>query len=224
MKQAIKLMVDAVVFGYQDRKLSVLLIKRKYKPFQDSWALPGGYVKDKEPLEEAVERELYEETGVKIDYLEQLYTFGNPDRDPRGRLVSVAYFGLVRPDKFSITADTDAVDVEWFDTNKLPSLAFDHAHILKSALQRLRAKISYEPVGFELLDSKFLFGELEKLYMTILGRDIDRRNFRKKMLGLDILDQLDEKVSEGRGRPANLFQFSKERYFRKKKEGIVFEI
>lgn len=224
MDQNIKIAVDAVVFGYDSNQLSILLIKRKYEPFKGMWALPGGYVMNEESLEEAVQRELAEETGVSINYLEQLYTFGQPKRDPRGRMVSVAYFALVRPDKFSISADTDAQDVQWFAVSDVPQLAFDHSTILKMALERIRAKITYEPVGFELLEDKFLFGELEKLYMAILGREIDRRNFRKKMLALEILDQLDEKVSEGRGRPAHLFQFNKERYFKKREEGILFEI
>lgn len=224
MDQDIKLAVDAVVFGYESNRLSVLLIRRKFEPFKGSWALPGGFVKNEEALEEAVERELEEETGVEIDYLEQLYTFGSPDRDPRGRLVSIAYYGLVRPDKFSVAASTDAQDAAWFDVKDLPSLSFDHQEIVSVALERLRAKVTYEPIGFELLESKFLFGDLENLYMTILDRTVDRRNFRKKMLGLNILDQLDEKVSEGRGRPAHLFQFNRKRYFQRKEEGIVFEI
>ena len=224
MKQDIKLTVDAVVFGYENSQLSVLLIKRKNDPFKNMWALPGGFVENKESLEQAVERELSEETGVSIDYLEQLYTFGTPDRDPRGHMVSIAYFGLVRPGNFSLEASTDASDTKWFNIKELPELGFDHRQIFEFALKRLRGKVTYEPLGFELLDKKFLFGELEKLYMTILDREIDRRNFRKKMLSLDILDQLEEKVSEGRGRPANLFQFNRKKYFKKKEEGILFEI
>lgn len=222
--QSIKLTVDAVVFGYEEGKISVLLIKRKYDPFKNKWAIPGGFVLNNESLEEAVQRELQEETGVKINYLEQLYTFGNPLRDPRGRIVSIAYFGLVRPNIFKIFASTDASEVEWFDVNNLPELSFDHKEILKIAIQRLQGKITYEPLGFELLNKKFPFSDLEKLYTTLLGRDIDRRNFRKKILGLNVLDELDEKVSKGSGRPANLFQFNQKRYFELKKEGIIFEI
>lgn len=223
-EQAIKLSVDAVVFGYEEGNISVLLIKRKYDPFKGQWAIPGGFVVNKESLEDAVERELFEETGIKINYLEQLYTFGKPDRDPRGRVVSVAYFGLVRPDAFKINASTDAEQVQWFNINDLPNLSFDHKIILNKAIERLQGKITYEPIGFELLDKKFPFSDLEKLYTTLLGRDIDRRNFRKKILGLNILDELDEKMSKGSGRPANLFQFNQIRYFQLKKEGIIFEI
>ncbi len=223
-KQTIKLSVDAVVFGYEEGSISVLLIKRKYEPFKGKWAIPGGFVKNEESLEDAVERELQEETGIKINYLEQLYTFGKPPRDPRGRVVSVAYFGLVRPNTFRIVASTDAEQVQWFTIHEIPQLSFDHKEILNTAIERLRAKITYEPIGFELLDKKFPFSDLEKLYTTLLGRPIDRRNFRKKIIGLNVLDELDEKVSKGSGRPANLFQFNQKRYFQLKKEGIIFEI
>jgi 8-oxo-dGTP diphosphatase len=223
-KQSIKLSVDAVVFGYEEGKISVLLIKRKYDPFKGQWAIPGGFVLDDESLEEAVERELREETGIKINYLEQLYTFGKTKRDPRSRVVSVAYFGLIKPSAFKIFASTDAEEVQWFKITELPSLSFDHDEILKLAIARLQGKITYEPLGFELLDNKFPFSDLEKLYTTLLGRSIDRRNFRKKILSLNILDELDEKLSKGSGRPANLFKFNDKRYFKLKKEGIVFEI
>lgn len=223
-KQEIKISVDAVVFGYESGTISVLLIQRKYDPFKGKWAIPGGFVLNHESLEEAVERELQEETGVQINYLEQLYSFGNPSRDPRGRVVSVAYFALVRPNTFKIFASTDAEQVQWFNINELPELSFDHQEILDKAIQRLQSKITYEPLGFELLDKKFPFSDLEKLYTTLLGRDIDRRNFRKKIIGLNVLDELDEKALKGSGRPANLFQFNKKRYFQLKKEGIIFEI
>ena len=223
-KQSIKLSVDAVVFGYEEGNISVLLIKRKYAPFKGNWAIPGGFVLNNESLEDAVERELFEETGIKINYLEQLYTFGMPDRDPRGRVVSIAYFALVRPDAFKIAASTDAEQAQWFNINELPELSFDHNEILKAAIERLQSKITYEPLGFELLDTKFPFSDLEKLYSTLLGRAVDRRNFRKKIIGLNVLDELDEKSSKGSGRPANLFQFNQKRYFQLKKEGIIFEI
>lgn len=222
--QSIKLSVDAVVFGYEEGNISVLLIKRKYKPFIGKWAIPGGFVLNEESLEDAVERELYEETGLKINYLEQLYTFGKPDRDPRTRIVSVAYFGLVRPSIYKLYASTDAEQVKWFNIDSLPKLSFDHSEILFTAIERLRSKITYEPIGFELLDKKFPFSDLENLYTTLLGREIDRRNFRKKIMNLNVLDELEEKVSKGSGRPAKLFQFNKKRYFKLKKEGIIFEI
>ncbi|MEK6154544.1 NUDIX domain-containing protein [Flavobacteriaceae bacterium 3-367] len=224
MSSTIRLTVDAVVFGYESGNISVLLVKRKYKPYEDSWALPGGFVLADETLEQAVERELSEETGVKINYLEQLYTFGDLSRDPRGRVVSVAYFGLVKPNTFKLSASTDAKKAEWFNITSLPKLAFDHKKIVATAIERLQGKITYEPIGFELLEKKFPFSDLEKLYTTLLGREIDRRNFKKKIASLKVLDELDEKVSKGPGRPGSLFSFNKKRYFQLKKEGIIFEI
>ncbi len=224
IQQQIKVAVDAVVFGYKDKQLDVLLIKRKVAPFKNSWALPGGLVLEYESLEEAVVRELHEETNVKVNYLEQLYSFGKPDRDPRNRVVSITYFALVKPENYEIKADTDAEDVAWFTIDKLPELAFDHAHILEIAKKRLKNKLTYEPIGFDLLADKFLFSDLEKLYTTILEKSIDRRNFRKKILSFNILKELEEKVSEGRGRPANLFQFKKKEYFKLKEEGFLFDI
>ncbi|MFD2565477.1 NUDIX hydrolase [Aquimarina rubra] len=224
VRQNIKVAVDAVVFGYKDKALHVLLIKRDVEPYKDSWAIPGGLVLENESLEDAVERELKEETNVTVDYLEQLYSFGKPGRDPRNRVVSVTYFGLVKPEHHSIKADTDANDVAWFDINELPELAFDHAVILDMAKKRLRNKLTYEPIGFDLLADKFLFSDLEKLYMTILDKQIDRRNFRKKILSFGILEELKEKISEGRGRPANLFKFNHKQYFKLKEEGFLFDI
>lgn len=224
LKSNIQLTVDAVVFGYMEGKVSVLLVKRKYEPFRDSWALPGGFVQDRESLEEAVQRELREETGIEINYLEQLYSFGAVERDPRGRIVSVVYFCLVNPGAFKVVAATDASDVGWFDIKALPVLAFDHQIIIDKAIERLRAKITYEPIGFELLEDKFPFSDLEKLYTSLLDREIDRRNFKKKVNSLQVLDELDEKISQGRGRPASLYRFNKDRYFQLRKEGIIFEI
>lgn len=227
MTQNIQLTVDAIVFGYnKEVGVSVLLIKRKYEPFKGEWAIPGGFIKDDESLEDAVERELMEETGVKINYLEQLYTFGKPNRDPRRRIVSVAYFGLVKSSQFEkLQATTDAEEAEWFNIKSLPNLAFDHQKIINIAIERLRSKIIYQPIGFELLDKKFPFSDLEHLYSTLLDRPIDRRNFKKKVMHLGILDELDEKVkSSGAGRPGNLFQFNKANYNKLTKEGIHFEI
>ncbi|NVK63505.1 MAG: NUDIX hydrolase [Flavobacteriales bacterium] len=221
----IRLAVDAVVFGYDPKDgISVLLIKRKYDPFQGKWAIPGGLVLEDESLETAVERELEEETGVKVDYLEQLYTFGEVNRDPRNRVVAVAYYGLVKKSDFHLYASTDAEDAKWFNWNELPAVAFDHEQILETAIKRLRGKIRYEPIGFELLDDKFPFSDLHKLYQAILGMDIDRRNFKKKFLQLNLLTELDEKISEGKGRPGSLFRFNDERYFQMKEEGINFQI
>jgi 8-oxo-dGTP diphosphatase len=225
-QQAIRLTVDAVVFGYTPAKgLSVLLIRREGEPFKGYWALPGGFVYTDESLEAAVSRELQEETGILIQYLEQLYTFGAPDRDPRQRVVSVAYFALVRPETFQLHAGTDAGDAAWFEIRHLPDLAFDHARILQTAIERIRNKITYEPIGFELLEEKFPFSDLQILYETLLQRTIDRRNFKKKIRSLGILEELKEQRKQtGSGRPAQLYRFNKEKYFQLKQQGIMFEV
>ena len=226
-KLSIKVTVDAIVFGYSKTDgVSVLLIKRKYPPYKNLWAIPGGFVAEAESLEEAVRRELREETGIEVNYLEQLYTFGDPDRDPRCRIVSVAYFALVKSSRYQqLKASTDAEDAGWFNIKTLPRLAFDHTHILHTAIERLRSKIRYQPIGFELLDKKFPFADLEKLYTALLDRDIDRRNFAKKFLALHVLDETDELAkTEGKGRPSKMYQFNQKRYQQLVKEGINFEI
>jgi 8-oxo-dGTP diphosphatase len=182
-------------------------------------------VGDLESLEDAIHRELKEETGISINYLEQLYSFGQPNRDPRNRVISITYYGLVKPDAFELHADTDAADVAWFNIKNIPQLAFDHAGIIQTAHDRLKNKIRYQPLGFELLEEKFPFSELEKLYTTVLDRPIDRRNFKKKITGFGFLEETKEKQQlSGAGRPGNLFRFNEEKYFRLKKDGITFEV
>lgn len=222
IEQHIKLTVDAIVFGYnQENGVSVLLIKRKIEPFINKWALPGGFVQDDEPLESAVERELKEEAGITINYLEQVFTFGKPNRDPRMRVVSVAYFGLVNSSNFTLFASSDASEAQWFNIDHLPKLAFDHSEIVAKAIARLRAKITYEPVGFELLNRKFLFSDLEQLYMRLLGHDIDRRNFKRKIMSLGLLVELDEKgPTASAGRPGKLYSFDKKKYNQLKVKGF----
>jgi 8-oxo-dGTP diphosphatase len=222
-----KLAVDAIVFGYSKQDgVSVLLIQRKYEPFKNSWAIPGGFVLEEESLEQAVRRELVEETGISVHYLEQLYTFGDPDRDPRQRIISVAYMGLVKTSQYQdLKASTDAANAAWFSIRKLPSLAFDHKKLLEVAADRLRSKIRYQPIGFELLDKKFPFSDLEKLYIALLDRDINRRNFSKKVLSFGILEDTGELArTEGKGRPSKMYRFNQKRYRELLKEGFHFEI
>ena len=219
------LTVDCIIFGFEDNTLKVLLIERGHDPFAGHWAFPGGFVEIDERVEDAAKRELEEETGMQNTFMEQLYTFSKVDRDPRGRVVSVAYYALVKPAAHEVRAASDARNARWFAEDELPELAFDHAEILKVAIKRLQSKITYEPIGFELLEEKFAFSELEKLYTTLLDRPIDRRNFKKKIMSLDILEELSEKQQlKSAGRPGNLFQFKKERYFELKAQGIIFEI
>ncbi len=187
------LTVDCVIFGWDGGALKVLLIQRGADPFVGSWALPGGFVQMEESLEAAAQRELAEETGLRDVYLEQLVTMGTPDRDPRGRVVSVVYFALVSLADHHPVADTDASDAKWFSLEELPPLAFDHSDILLIAQERLRGKISYRPVGFELLPQKFPLTQLQRLYEAILGEPMDKRNFRKKVLSTGLLQELGEK-------------------------------
>ncbi len=227
MNQNIKVAVDAIVFGYHKTEgVSLILVKRKYSPFKGSWAIPGGFVLNEEDLESAVRRELREETGVEINFLEQLYTFGKPNRDPRERVLSISYFGLVNSQTFQeLKAATDAEQAQWFSIKSLPQLAFDHQEIVNVAITRIRAKIKYQPIGFELLDPKFSFSDLEILYSTLLDRKIDRRNFKKKIMGLGFLEELNEKApSNGAGRPGSLFQFNVDKYRRYEKNGFHIEI
>jgi 8-oxo-dGTP diphosphatase len=234
--QNIKLAVDAVVFGYQERQIYVLLIKQKFGVSKGQWSLPGGFVLNNESLKEAVERELKEEAGIKVNYLEQLYTFGDDvKRDPRNHTVAVAYFALVNPNKWELKADTDAEDAQWFPVSfigvesrtepvEVPKLAYDHLKIIKVGVERLKGKLSYQPIGFDLLNKEFPFSDLEHLYTTILGKEIDRRNFRKKMLSFDILQETKKMKKVGSGRPAKLFTFNKQKYTALVNDGFYFEI
>jgi 8-oxo-dGTP diphosphatase len=225
LDQDIKIAVDAIVFGYSENKLNVLLIKQKFGELKNQWALVGGFVKDTETLFDAVNRELKEEAGIKVNYLEQLYTFGdNIERDPRFRVISVAYFALVNSTKFVLTADSDAEEAKWFPINELPELAFDHKEIIQVAQKRLQSKLSYQPIGFDLLRKEFLFSELENLYCCILEKEIDRRNFRKKILSFGIVEETEKFGKKIKGRPAKLFKFNKQKYNVLVKEGFLFEI
>lgn len=223
--QNIKIAVDSVVFGYKYSSLQVLLIEQKFGSQNSYWALPGGLVKNDESLIQAVKRELKEETNVEINYLEQLFTFGDDiTRDSRNRVISVAYFALVNPDKFNLIADSDADNVSWFNVEKIPNLAFDHKDMILKAIERLKAKLVYQPIGFDLLPQKFLFSDLENLYATILNKEIDRRNFRKKLLSFNILEETDEYNNPKSGRPAKFFKFKKDKYKDLEKKGFHFEI
>jgi len=223
--QNIRIAVDAIVFGYKSNGLYVLLIEQQFGSSDNYWALPGGLVKDDEPLSEAVIRELREETSVELTFMEQLYTFGDDiRRDSRNRVISIAYYALVDASNLEIKADTDAERVQWFKIDEIPPLAFDHNLILKKGIERLKAKLTYEPIGFDLLPEEFLFSDLENLYCTILEKEIDRRNFRKKILSFDILEQTDNFSPIKSGRPAKLFKFNKLKYNELTENGFHFEI
>lgn len=217
------LAVDCVVFGL-DEDLRVLLIERDLAPFQGRWALPGGFVRLDETIDEAARRELVEETGVSRLFLEQLYTFGDLERDPRERVVSVAYYALVKLSDHRVKAATDARDARWFSVSDLPPLAFDHDQILKVALERLRGKVVYQPIGFELLPPKFTLSSLQRMYEVILEKELDKRNFRKKVLATGLLEELEEVEQGVAHRAARLYRFDKKRYQELSKAGFHFEI
>ncbi len=218
------LTVDCVVFGYDNEELRVLLIQRDLEPHAGKWALPGGFVQMDEDLDTAAARELEEETGVKKLYLEQLYTFSDVDRDPRGRVVTVAYYALVKLSDHQVQAATDARDAAWFGVDDLPSLAFDHQKIFDMAMKRLQAKITYEPIGFELLPAKFTLTQFQRLYEAVLDRAIDKRNFRKRLLAMDIVEELDEVEQDVAHRAARLYRFDRSSYKRYLKEGFQFNL
>jgi len=223
--QNIRIAVDAIVFGYKNNSLYVLLIEQQFGSADKYWALPGGLVKNDESLKDAVIRELHEETNVKLNFMEQLYTFGDDiKRDSRNRVISVAYFALVDASNLEIKADTDADKVQWYEIDAIPSLAFDHNLIVEKAILRLKAKLTYEPVGFDLLPNEFLFSELENLYCTILEKEIDRRNFRKKILSYRFLEETEKFSPIKSGRPAKLFRFNKLKYNELIEKGFHFEI
>jgi 8-oxo-dGTP diphosphatase len=202
--------VDIVIFTIQDDDLKVLLVRRMYPPYKGKWAIPGGFVRYEEPLEDAAMRELHEETGVSDVYIEQLYTFGEPKRDPRKRVITVAYFALISSENLVVRPDSEVSDVRWFSIYDLPTLAFDHDVILSYALKRLRNKIMYANVAFQLMPERFTLTELQNAYEVILNRRLDKRNFRKKILSSNLLEKTEEKRVDGRHRPAMLYMFSPE--------------
>ncbi|MDJ0593699.1 MAG: NUDIX domain-containing protein [Pleurocapsa sp. MO_226.B13] len=217
--------VDCVVFGLDDaQKLKILLIQRGVAPYEDKWALPGGFIKLDESLEAAAIRELKEETGIDKIFLEQLYTFGEVDRDPRDRIITVAYYALINIEEYTLKAQTDAKNAAWFSVEQLPALAFDHEKILNVAKQRLKGKLRYQPIGFELLPAKFSLTQLQNLYETVLEQKLDKRNFRNKILKMKLLVDTGEIQAGVSHRPAKLYQFDRQRYQKLKQVGFNFEI
>ncbi len=216
-----KIAVDVVLFTIINDDLKILLIKRRFKPFENIWALPGGLILKDEPLEQAAKRELEEETGIKDVYLEQLYTFGAPNRDPRARVISISYFALVS-ERPTLKPTTDAVEAAWFSVKKLPILAFDHRKIINYALKRLRWKLEYTNVAYNLLPKLFTLSELQKVYEIILGKKIDKRNFRKKISSLDLIESINRYRKNVSYRPPALYKFRKRQPVIFTKREIVF--
>ena len=213
--------VDIVIFTVWKGELRVLLVKRGVEPFEGNLAIPGGFVHENESLDQAAIRELKEETGVADVYLEQLYSFGDPRRDPRGRVISIAYFALIAADHSQLAAGSDAADARWFAVGNLPPLAFDHRSILDYSIERLRNKLEYTTVGFQLLPRRFSLSELQEVYEAILNKKLDKRNFRRKIALLKILRPTKEYRHGGR-RPARLYEFVAANFEKLKDKGILF--
>jgi 8-oxo-dGTP diphosphatase len=218
------LTVDCVVFGLDADDLKVLLIQRRDEPFRHQWALPGGFVRVEESVDDAARRELAEETGLTGIFLEQLYTFGDLGRDPRERVVSVAYYALAKLSDHRIRAATDAEEAGWFALDALPTLAFDHARIVACAVERLRGKVRYAPIGFELLPPRFTLTQLQRLYEVVLGQPLDKRNFRKKLLSMELLLETDEVEQGVRHRAARLYRFDRRKYDKLARSGFAFAL
>ncbi len=206
---------DCVIFGFHEGEIKVLLIERNEYPFKDWWALPGFFVEINETIDQAVQRILFEFTGIRGIFMEQLYTFGELMRHPQGRIITVAYYALVRLDDLKLRTDpqTDYVkQATWHPLSALPKLAFDHEHILKKSIQKIQRKISYSPIAFELLPEKFTLTQLQQVYETIWGRSLDKRNFRKKMLNYGILKELPEVQKGVSYRAARLYKLDRRKY------------
>ena len=212
---------DCVIFGFDGSGLKVLLIERGIEPFKGKWAFPGGFLRIDESAEQCALRELREETGLTGAYIKQFHTFSEPDRDPRERVITIAYYALVKLQE--VKGGDDAASARWFAMNDVPSLAFDHDMILRLALQALRRQIHFEPIGFELLPEKFTMSALQQLYEDILDVRFDRRNFYKKMLHLGLLTQLDETDKEPGRKSAFLYRFNRESYEEMKQKGFRLE-
>lgn len=218
------LSIDSVVFGFENNNLEVLLIKRKRNPNKDSWALPGGFVLKSETLDEAAVRILEETSNVKNIYLEQVHTFSKIDRFPLRRVISVAYFALIDPEKHSLKPGLDTTDAKWFNVNDRIEFPFDHAEIFKKALKQLKQRVRTKPIGFELLPKKFSLTQLQNLYECILGEKLDKRNFRKRILGYKMLIALNDYQKDVAHRAARLYKFDSNAYQKLRNNGFNFQL
>ncbi|MBO5948711.1 NUDIX hydrolase [bacterium] len=201
--------VDVVIFTIHEGSLKVLLVKRASEPFKGKWAIPGGFIRLSENLDNAALRILKEKTNVQNIYLEQLYTFGDPLRHPNSRVITCAYFALIRSDDIELSFEKNAeiTSVEWQKVYDMPPLAFDHKEIIEYSVKRMRERLEFCPIAFQLLPEKFTLTELQKSYELILRKKLDKRNFRKKMMSLSILKELDEYTKSVSKRPARLYSF-----------------
>lgn len=212
---------DCVIFGYDGKELKVLLIKRGIEPFKGCWAFPGGFLNMDEDALAGARRELKEETGLEDAFIEQFHTFSEPGRDPRGRVITIAHYALVKIQE--VEGGDDAAQARWFPICEVPPLAFDHDRILRMAMSRLKEKIHFEPVGFELLPDVFTMPQLQNLYEAILEVHFDRRNFASKMLKLGILEDTGDRPAGASSRIPVSYRFNKEKYNELKAKGFRLE-
>jgi 8-oxo-dGTP diphosphatase len=219
--QKILVAVDCIIFGFDGNQLRALLIKRGFEPEKGRWSLMGGFVGKNENADEAAARVLYDLTGMKGIYMEQLYTFSDVDRDSAGRVVSIAYFALINIADYDEQLQREH-EAKWFPLNKIPSLIFDHKRMVSKAKEMLRQKVASHPIGFELLPSKFTLPQLQSLYEAIYETPFDKRNFTKKMLSLGILNKLDEKEKESSRKGAFYYVFDTAKYLKLHSNGVKF--
>jgi 8-oxo-dGTP diphosphatase len=216
--------VDCVIFGFDDFKLKVLLIQHGRGPMKGQWALPGDYLMNDISIDEMPHEVLRRLAGLKNVFVQQLGAYGQIDRVNYRRVITVAYFALISPQKYKLIKGEGTSDVQWFEVKDIPHLIFDHNLILEDALRQLKVKARIEPLGFELLNEKFTLTQLQKLYEAILGHTIDTRNFRRKLLSLDTLIDLEEVDSSVPHRAPALYSFDSEKYQELKSQGYYFEI
>lgn len=215
--------VDCIVFGFDKKQLKLLLFKRKIDPFKHEWSLIGSFVKGQEGVSDAAKRVLYEYTGLEDVFLEELGCYGKHDRDPGARVISMAHYALIRLDEQKKEL-VESHQAHWFDVDAIPDLILDHGHMVKHALDKLMRKARYQPIGFELLPEKFTIPQLKIFYDAIYQKELDRRNFRKRILSMGILKKLEEKDKSSSKKGAFLYQFDKERYEELSAAGFNFEI
>jgi 8-oxo-dGTP diphosphatase len=214
--------VDCIIFGFDKEGLKVLLIKRNYEPGRDQRSLMGGFLKEDESLDDAAKRILYELTGLKDIYLEQLYAYGDPARDPGARVLSVAYFAIIKAE--FLESRNDDYDAKWYRIDSIPEVVFDHGTMIEKGIKRLRRRAASEPIGFELLPEKFTIPQLRNLYEAIYQQQFDKRNFSKKIFAMDVLERLNKKDKTGSKKGAFLYRFDVEKYNALKESGMSFRL
>ena len=218
------LSIDCVIFGFENSSLEVLLVKRAINPEKGKWALPGGFIKKDELIEDAAQRILKSTTGVSNIYLEEIGVFDKVNRFPKWRVFTIAHFALISPEHYALMPGIDTSDVKWHKIKDLPKVVFDHDEIIQTALEKLRIRVRRKPIGFELLPDKFTLPQLQKLYEAILGKKLDKRNFRKKIMKMNLLKNLKEKETDNIRRAAALYRFDKHTYNKLKQNGFIFEL